>query len=245
MDLYPAIDIRNGRVVRLSQGEATRQTVYGDDPVAVAERFVDAGRGLDPRRGSRPRVRHRRQHRARRRIVAAVGGRVRMQLGGGLRSARPVRRGAGAGRRPGGDRHLRRDRSGVRAGRARRGGRGQDRRRDRRAGRPGRGARVDRDVDAHAPRRWPASRGRRSRDGHLHRRLVATACSRGPDIEGARRLQAAGAARDRERRRVEPRRSRAACEAGLAGRDRRAGAVRGAVRPGRGAGGRGGSRPMR
>ena len=30
LDLYPAIDIRSGRVVRLSQGEATRQTVYGD-----------------------------------------------------------------------------------------------------------------------------------------------------------------------------------------------------------------------
>ena len=45
VDLFPAIDIRHGRVVRLSQGEATRQTVYGEDPVAVAERFADAGRG--------------------------------------------------------------------------------------------------------------------------------------------------------------------------------------------------------
>ena len=61
VDLFPAIDIRHGRVVRLSQGEATRQTVYGDDPVAVAERFADAGRALDSRRGSRPRVRRRRQ----------------------------------------------------------------------------------------------------------------------------------------------------------------------------------------
>jgi phosphoribosylformimino-5-aminoimidazole carboxamide ribonucleotide (ProFAR) isomerase len=43
VDLLPAIDIRRGRVVRLSQGEATRQTVYGDDPVAVAERFVADG----------------------------------------------------------------------------------------------------------------------------------------------------------------------------------------------------------
>jgi len=41
VDLFPAIDIRHGRVVRLSQGEATRQTIYGDDPVAVAERFAD------------------------------------------------------------------------------------------------------------------------------------------------------------------------------------------------------------
>ena len=43
MDLYPAIDIRHGRVVRLSQGEATRQTVYGEDPAAVAEIFVRGG----------------------------------------------------------------------------------------------------------------------------------------------------------------------------------------------------------
>ncbi len=43
MQLFPAIDLRHGRVVRLSQGEATRQTLYGDDPVVVAERFVAAG----------------------------------------------------------------------------------------------------------------------------------------------------------------------------------------------------------
>ena len=43
MDLLPAIDIRSGRVVRLSQGEATRQTVYGEDPLAVAERFAGEG----------------------------------------------------------------------------------------------------------------------------------------------------------------------------------------------------------
>ena len=43
MELYPAIDIRSGRVVRLSQGEVTRQTVYGADPAAVAETFVAEG----------------------------------------------------------------------------------------------------------------------------------------------------------------------------------------------------------
>ena len=41
MILLPAIDVRHGRVVRLSQGEAHRETVYGDDPLAVAERFAD------------------------------------------------------------------------------------------------------------------------------------------------------------------------------------------------------------
>jgi phosphoribosylformimino-5-aminoimidazole carboxamide ribotide isomerase len=43
MDLYPSIDLRGGQVVRLYQGDFDRETTYGDDPVAVAKRFVDAG----------------------------------------------------------------------------------------------------------------------------------------------------------------------------------------------------------
>ena len=43
MDLFPAIDLRHGRVVRLRQGEATRLTSYGDDPVAVADSFAADG----------------------------------------------------------------------------------------------------------------------------------------------------------------------------------------------------------
>ena len=43
MDLYPAIDLRGGRCVRLAQGDFGRETVYGDDPVAVARRFAAAG----------------------------------------------------------------------------------------------------------------------------------------------------------------------------------------------------------
>ena len=43
MDILPAIDIRKGRVVRLSQGQAARETVYADDPLAQAEQFLDAG----------------------------------------------------------------------------------------------------------------------------------------------------------------------------------------------------------
>ncbi|HET9730111.1 MAG TPA: 1-(5-phosphoribosyl)-5-[(5-phosphoribosylamino)methylideneamino]imidazole-4-carboxamide isomerase [Acidimicrobiia bacterium] len=42
-DLYPAIDIRDGRVVRLLRGDYSVQTVYDDDPVAVAKRFDAAG----------------------------------------------------------------------------------------------------------------------------------------------------------------------------------------------------------
>ena len=42
-DLYPAIDLRGGRVVRLTKGDYDAETVYGDDPVSVALSFVAAG----------------------------------------------------------------------------------------------------------------------------------------------------------------------------------------------------------
>ncbi len=42
-ELFPAIDLRGGRVVRLHQGDYARETVYGDDPVAVASAFAAAG----------------------------------------------------------------------------------------------------------------------------------------------------------------------------------------------------------
>jgi phosphoribosylformimino-5-aminoimidazole carboxamide ribotide isomerase len=41
--LYPAIDLRGGRCVRLEKGDAARQTVYADDPLAVAAGFAAAG----------------------------------------------------------------------------------------------------------------------------------------------------------------------------------------------------------
>lgn len=43
MQLYPAIDLRGGRCVRLYQGSYDAETVYSDDPVDQAQRFVDAG----------------------------------------------------------------------------------------------------------------------------------------------------------------------------------------------------------
>jgi len=43
MDLYPAIDLRGGRCVRLYQGDYDRETHYGDDPVGQARAFADAG----------------------------------------------------------------------------------------------------------------------------------------------------------------------------------------------------------
>jgi phosphoribosylformimino-5-aminoimidazole carboxamide ribotide isomerase len=43
MIVYPAVDLRAGQCVRLRQGEAAEQTVYDDDPVAVARRWVAEG----------------------------------------------------------------------------------------------------------------------------------------------------------------------------------------------------------
>ena len=97
MDLFPSIDIRSGRVVRLSQGEATRQTVYGDDPVAVAERFVEQGASwvhvvdLDRALGTGDNLP------AVARIARRVGSRVQLQLGGGFRTLDLVRAGLDLG----------------------------------------------------------------------------------------------------------------------------------------------------
>jgi phosphoribosylformimino-5-aminoimidazole carboxamide ribotide isomerase len=93
VDLFPAIDVRHGRVVRLSQGEATRQTVYGDDPVVVAERYAEAGAAwihlvdLDRAFGDGENLA------LVGRLVARVGTRLRVQLGGGLRTVDLVRAG--------------------------------------------------------------------------------------------------------------------------------------------------------
>lgn len=45
MELYPAIDIRAGRVVRMSRSDATKQALYHPDPFAVADSYLEAGAG--------------------------------------------------------------------------------------------------------------------------------------------------------------------------------------------------------
>lgn len=89
MILYPAIDIRDGRAVRLAQGDYDRETSYEDDPVDAARRWADDGArwlhvvDLDgAREGAPVNLEHVR------RIVAAVG--VPIQLGGGLRDSPKV-----------------------------------------------------------------------------------------------------------------------------------------------------------
>jgi len=43
MEVIPAIDLRHGQVVRLTQGDYAKQTTFSDDPIAVAAGFVEAG----------------------------------------------------------------------------------------------------------------------------------------------------------------------------------------------------------
>ena len=43
MQIWPAIDLRGGKCVRLQQGDYNRETVFGDDPVAMARHWVSQG----------------------------------------------------------------------------------------------------------------------------------------------------------------------------------------------------------
>ena len=85
--LYPAIDLRDGKVVRLTQGDYTQEKVYGEDPVQVASDFAAAGAkwihvvDLDAARGGGPINRSVIGN-----IVRAVGESVRIQTGGGVRA---------------------------------------------------------------------------------------------------------------------------------------------------------------
>ena len=85
LEILPAIDLRGGKCVRLRQGDYARETVFGDDPAAVAARFVAGGAtrvhvvDLDAARTGR-----RTNADAVRGIVAAAGA-VPVQLGGGVR----------------------------------------------------------------------------------------------------------------------------------------------------------------
>ncbi|MBL8775421.1 MAG: 1-(5-phosphoribosyl)-5-[(5-phosphoribosylamino)methylideneamino]imidazole-4-carboxamide isomerase [Acidimicrobiales bacterium] len=84
MDLYPAIDLRGGRCVRLYQGDYAQETVYADDPVAQARAFADAGApwihvvDLDGARSGEP---------AHTEVISAIAEAVDVpvQTGGGIR----------------------------------------------------------------------------------------------------------------------------------------------------------------
>jgi phosphoribosylformimino-5-aminoimidazole carboxamide ribotide isomerase len=90
-ELLPAIDLRGGRVVRLRHGDFGQETAYGDDPVAVALDFAEAGASwlhvvdLDGARAG-----EQRQLSLIAGVVAEVRGRVRVEVGGGLRTGEAV-----------------------------------------------------------------------------------------------------------------------------------------------------------
>ncbi len=86
--IYPAIDLRNGHVVRLKQGDPNRQTTYSDNPLAFAQRWMDEGAAwlhivnLDGAFGDADGAR------ANRAALQAVAKAVpaKIQFGGGIRS---------------------------------------------------------------------------------------------------------------------------------------------------------------
>ncbi|HTN25310.1 MAG TPA: 1-(5-phosphoribosyl)-5-[(5-phosphoribosylamino)methylideneamino]imidazole-4-carboxamide isomerase [Solirubrobacteraceae bacterium] len=96
MILYPAIDIADGRAVRLVQGDFDAETVYADSPLDAARAWVQAGArylhvvDLDGARTGAPQNLHH---------VAAIARQlgVPVQVGGGLRSVQAVRDAFGAG----------------------------------------------------------------------------------------------------------------------------------------------------
>jgi phosphoribosyl isomerase A len=96
LTLYPAVDIKDGRAVRLTQGRADEETVYDADPVAAAQRFADAGTpwlhvvDLDAAFTGEPRNRHLIAA-----IVEATG--CRVQASGGVRTVADVEASLGYG----------------------------------------------------------------------------------------------------------------------------------------------------
>jgi phosphoribosylformimino-5-aminoimidazole carboxamide ribotide isomerase len=87
--LYPAIDIRDGHAVRLQQGDYGRETVYDDDPLDAARRWLEQGAralhvvDLDGARAGEP------QNLEHVRRIAGEA-QVPVQVGGGLRDTEAV-----------------------------------------------------------------------------------------------------------------------------------------------------------
>jgi phosphoribosylformimino-5-aminoimidazole carboxamide ribotide isomerase len=90
VEIWPAIDIRGGKCVRLQQGDYKRETVFGTDPAAMAQHWVQLGAknlhlvDLDGAREGRPV-----NVSSVEAIVKSSG--VRCELGGGIRSEQTIR----------------------------------------------------------------------------------------------------------------------------------------------------------
>jgi phosphoribosylformimino-5-aminoimidazole carboxamide ribotide isomerase len=93
MLLIPAIDIKDGRCVRLRQGDMSDETVFSEDPARMAAQWVEQGArrlhivDLNGARSGKPV-----NEAAIRRIIQTVGPEVAVQLGGGLRDLDTIER---------------------------------------------------------------------------------------------------------------------------------------------------------
>jgi phosphoribosylformimino-5-aminoimidazole carboxamide ribotide isomerase len=93
MLLIPAIDLKDGRCVRLKQGDMSDSTTFGEDPAAMARRWVDAGArrlhlvDLNGAFAGKPI-----NEGAIKAILAEVGDEIPVQLGGGIRDLDTIER---------------------------------------------------------------------------------------------------------------------------------------------------------
>ena len=93
MLLIPAIDLKDGKCVRLQQGDMQSSTTFGDDPAAMARRWIDAGArrlhlvDLNGAFAGRPV-----NEPAIKEILRAVGDDIPVQLGGGIRDLDTIER---------------------------------------------------------------------------------------------------------------------------------------------------------
>lgn len=98
MLIIPAIDLQDGKCVRLRQGEMSSATVFSDDPAAMARKWIDAGArrlhlvDLDGAFAGKPV-----NEAAIKAIIDAVGDDIPVQLGGGIRDLNTIERYLDAG----------------------------------------------------------------------------------------------------------------------------------------------------
>jgi phosphoribosylformimino-5-aminoimidazole carboxamide ribotide isomerase len=91
MEVWPAIDLRGGRCVRLQQGDYRQETVFSDDPAAAAKAWLDLGAkclhlvDLDGAKDGRP------ANASSVRSILDVAGDMRCELGGGIRNEDAIR----------------------------------------------------------------------------------------------------------------------------------------------------------
>jgi phosphoribosylformimino-5-aminoimidazole carboxamide ribotide isomerase len=93
MLLIPAIDLKDGRCVRLKQGDMDQETVFSEDPAATARRWLDMGArrlhlvDLNGAFAGRPR-----NEAAIKAIIAELGDEIPIQIGGGIRDLDTIER---------------------------------------------------------------------------------------------------------------------------------------------------------